>query len=224
MDFNGVIVDDEPVQMGAYQEILKGENINLTEADYLASLGMDDRTFVKAAYKRAGRKCAESKIDEITSAKHAKWRSIVSDKLPLFDGIENFVKKMADQFSLGIVSMSGLEEIEFVLEKSGLLKCFSTIVHAADVTKCKPDPECYRIGFRHLDTFRTSHGHLPITHEECLVIEDSPPGIVAARGADLPAMGVTSTVSADVLRRAGAAAVATRLDDWMPDSMRLVFV
>jgi beta-phosphoglucomutase-like phosphatase (HAD superfamily) len=65
---------------------------------------------------------------------------------------------------------------------------------------------------------------LPITHEECLVIEDSPPGIVAARGADLPAMGVTSTVSADALRRAGAAAVATRLDDWMPDSMRLVFV
>ena len=224
MDFNGVIINDEPVQMHAYQEILKDEKIDLTEDDYFASLGMDDRTFVKAAYGRSDRTCEESKIDEITRAKHAKWRAIVSDKLPLFDGIENFVRKMTEEFSLGIVSMSGLEEIEFVLAKAGLLKCFSTIVSAADVTKCKPDPECYRIGFRRLDTFRTSRGHLPITHEECLVIEDSPPGIIAARGADLPAMGVTSTVSADELRRAGAAAVATRLDDWMPDSMRLVFV
>ncbi len=224
MDFNGVIINDEPVQMRAYQEILRGEGIDLTEADYFGSLGMDDRTFVAAAFERAGKKADEAKIDTITAAKSAKWKELVADDLPLFDGITGFVEKMSREFSLGIVSMAGRLEIEFVLKKSGLAKYFSTIVSAADVGNCKPDPECFRIGFRQLDAVRTSQGHLPMTHGECLVIEDSPPGIVGARNADLPALGVTNTVSADELRAAGAWAVATDLRDWMPESIRRVFV
>lgn len=224
MDFNGVIIDDELVQMRAYQEILSGEGIDLTEADYFASLGMDDRTFVEAAWKRAGKTVEPSKVEDIVQAKSAKWREMVSNDLPMFDGIENFIKKMAAEFTLGVVSMAGREEIEFVLEKSGLAGCFAKIVSAEDVSICKPDPECFRTGFRQIDAFRTSHGHLPMTHRECLVIEDSPPGIVAARNADLPSLGITNTVSAEELRSAGADAVSSRLDDWMPDSIRRVFV
>ena len=224
MDFNGVIINDEPVQMRAYQEILTGDGIDLTESDYLGCLGMDDRTFVAAAFERAGKKVDEAKIDAITKAKSAKWRELVSDDLPLFPGIVDFVDKMSREFSLGIVSMASRDEIEFVLEKSGIAKHFSTIVSASDVAKCKPDPECFRIGFRQLDASRTSRGHLPMTHGECLVIEDSPPGIVGARNADLAALGVTNTVSSDKLRAAGAGAVATDLRDWMPESIRRVFV
>ena len=55
LDFNGVIIDDEPLQMRAYQELLKVEGIDLTEEDYAASHGMDDRTFVETAFRRAGR-------------------------------------------------------------------------------------------------------------------------------------------------------------------------
>ncbi len=46
MDFNGIIINDEPLQMQAYKEILQGEDINLTEEEYYSSLGMDDKTFV----------------------------------------------------------------------------------------------------------------------------------------------------------------------------------
>ncbi len=224
MDFNGVIINDEPVQMQAYQEILKDEGIELSEADYFASLGMDDRTFVEAAFERAGKTADEAKIDTITKAKTARWRELVADDLPLFEGIVGFVDKMSREFSLGIVSMAGRDEIEYVLEKSGLASHFSTIISSADVAKCKPDPECFRIGFNRLDAVRTAQGHLPMTHGECLVIEDSPPGIVGARNADLPALGVANTVSADQLRGAGAVAVATDLRDWMPESIRRVFV
>ena len=63
-----------------------------------------------------------------------------------------------------------------------------------------------------------------MTQRECLVIEDAPPGIAAARAAGLPTLGVTNTVSAEALRAAGAEAVAVRLDDWMADSIRRVFV
>jgi beta-phosphoglucomutase len=223
MDFNGVIINDEPVQMRAYQEVLDGHGIALTDADYYASLGMDDRTFVTAAYGRVGKTVENGRIDEIVAAKSAKWKEAVTAELPLFPGIEDFVEKMARDFTLGIVSMSKLHEIEYVLERSGLGQFFSTIVSAEDVSNCKPDPECYRIGFRQIDAIRTSSEHLPLTHSECLVIEDSPPGVASARNADLPALGVANTVSADELRAAGAGAVAFDLRDWMPESIKLVF-
>jgi beta-phosphoglucomutase len=224
MDFNGVIIDDEPIQMRAYQEILREEGIEVTEEAYLASLGMDDKTFVEAAYERAGKTPETNKVLEITVAKTNRWRELIADELPLFPGIENFVRKMSKELALGIVSMAKREEIEHVLGLSGLSECFSIIVSAEDVTKCKPDPECYRIGFRRLDQARTAAGHLPMTHDDCLAIEDSPPGVLAAKTADLMAMGVTNTVGAQALRNAGADAVAKSLDDWMPESMRRVFV
>ena len=224
MDFNGVIINDEPVQMRAYQEILRDDGIDLTESDYIGCLGMDDRTFVTAAFERAEKNADEAKINTITEKKSARWRELVADELPLFEGIGDFVERMSREFALGIVSMAGRDEIEYVLERSGLAKHFSTIVSAADVAKCKPDPECFRIGFRGLDAFRTSRGHLPMTHGECLVIEDSPPGIIGARAANLPTLGVTNTVSAEQLRAAGADAIAKDLRDWMPESIRRVFV
>ena len=223
-DFNGVIINDEPVQMRAYQEILKNEGIDLTEDDYYSSLGMDDKRFVQAAFERADKAADDDKIREITHAKTAKWREMIDQDLPLFDGIRDFVEKMSREFTLGIVSMAKFEEIDHVLSLAGLGKFFSIIISAADVTACKPDPQCYREGFQRLDAFRTANGHLPMTHGECLAIEDAPPGIVAARKVGLATLGVTNTVSADKMRAAGADAVAVRLDDWMPESIRRVFV
>lgn len=224
MDFNGVIIDDEPIQMRAYQDVLKEDGIELTDTDYLSSLGMDDRTFVAAAFDRADKKVDSARIEEIVSTKSAKWKEMVSTELPLFDGIGDFIEKMSREFTLGIVSMARRHEIDFVLETSGLERHFSTIVSAEDTSRCKPDPECFRKGFRQLDAVRTARGHLPITHGECLVIEDSPPGVAGARSADLPTLGVANTVSARELRDAGAGAVATDLRDWMPESIRRVFV
>jgi beta-phosphoglucomutase-like phosphatase (HAD superfamily) len=62
-----------------------------------------------------------------------------------------------------------------------------------------------------------------MTHLECLVIEDSPPGVEAGVGADLQVLGVTNTVSADQLRAAGARWIAKDLNDWFPESVRLAF-
>ncbi len=223
MDFNGVIINDEPVQMRSYQEVLKGDGIDLTEADYYSSLGMDDRTFTRAAFDRAGKPCDENKISEITAAKTAAWKAEISRELPLFDGVENFIAKSAQEFALGLVSMAKREEIEHVLLATGLDKYFSILVTAEDVSNCKPDPECFRIGFDRLDAHRTAVGHFPITHDECLVIEDSPSGVQAARAAGLQALGVTNTVDANALRAAGAGAIAKDLRDWFPESIRLVF-
>ena len=223
LDFNGVIIDDEPIQMKAYQELLAAENIALTDEQYYECLGMDDKAFVEAAYARVGRTPEPNKVLEITQHKTQKWRDLMADGIPLFEDVDNFVRKMASEFSLGIVSMSGRPEIDFILERTGLTGCFDIIVSAEDVSMCKPDPECYRLGFRDLDLARTSQGHLPMIHSECVVIEDSPPGVQAARAADLPVLGVTNTVDADRLREAGAKWIARDLNDWFPDSVRRAF-
>src|SRR5215204_4365432 len=116
LDFNGVIINDEPIQMRAYQEILAAENIALTDADYYECLGMDDRGFVEAAYQRAGRTPESNKVLELVQRKTQKWHDIMADGIPLFENVENFIRKMANDFSLGIVSMAGRGEINHVLE------------------------------------------------------------------------------------------------------------
>jgi beta-phosphoglucomutase len=224
LDFNGVIIDDEPLHLQAYQEILKGEGIDLTEEDYYASLGMDDRAFVKAAHRRAGREISEVNSQKIIELEAAKWRSLVEREIPLFEGAENFVRKMEKDFALGIVSMARRAQIEFVLERVNLKDCFSIIVSSEDVSNHKPNPECYRKGFALLDAARTRRGHNPISQGECLVVEDAPQGIMAGKSAGLKTLGITNTVDAKSLREAGADVVSKSLSDWMPDSIRLVFV
>ena len=223
MDFNGVVIDDEPIQMRAYQELLAEEGVAVTDEDYLASLGMDDLTFVEEAYKRAGKEVDRSKVWEVSQANTLKCRDQIASDVPLFSGVENFIRKAANDFALGIVSMAKFEEIEYVLERTGLGDCFSVIVSADEVRRPKPDPQCYREGFRQLDLARIGRNHLPMTHSECLVIEDSPPGVKAGKSAGLPVLGVTNTVPAERLRAAGADWVAKDLNDWWPESIRLAF-
>jgi HAD superfamily hydrolase (TIGR01509 family) len=224
MDFNGVIIDDEPLHMKAYQEIFAKEGIALSEDHYYSCLGMDDKAFVSAQYMRAEQEIAAEKTSEIIEAKTVRWRELVEKEVPLFEGAENFVRKMAKDFELGIVSMARREEIEYVLEKIALRDCFTIIVSAEDVSAHKPNPECYQTGFRLIDAARTALGGNPIVHGDCLVVEDAPQGILAGKQAGLKTLGITNTVSAERLREAGADSVTKSLSDWMPDTLRRVFV
>jgi HAD superfamily hydrolase (TIGR01509 family) len=209
--------------MKAYQEILAKEGIALSEDHYYSSMGMDDVTFLNTQYKRAEIDLTTEKTQEILQLKSEKWRALVDKEIPLFESVENFVRKMEKDFALGIVSMARREEIEYVLERVDLRDCFSVIVSAEDVSVCKPNPECFHTGFNLIDAARTRRGSNPIVHGDCLVIEDAPQGIIAGKRAGLKTLGITNTVSADKLREAGADAVSKSLADWMPDSIRRVF-
>ena len=223
MDFNGVVINDEPIQHEVYKELFSASGIEVTDEMYYSRLGMDDKTFVGSILEEAGKPADITSVMELTTQKTLKWRERVAGDVPLFPGVENFIRKSAREFALGLVSMSKREEIDLVLELTGLAGFFSVIVSAEEVSKCKPDPECYRKGFEQIDLVRIALGHLPMTHAECVVIEDSPPGVMAGKNADLKVLGVTNTVSANRLRKAGADWTAKDLDDWMPASIRLAF-
>lgn len=223
MDFNGVIIDDERIQLEILRGLLDADGIAITDEQYFANLGMDDRAFVASAYEFAGLTPETNKVLEISQQKTLKWRDTVASEVPLFPGMEEFIRKMARDFELGLVSMSKREEVEFVLEMTDLRQFFSVIVTAEEVSNHKPDPECYRKAFQQIDLVRIGQGHLPMTHAECVVIEDSPAGVMAGRNADLQVLGVANTVAPVELRKAGARWVAADLNDWMPDSVRLSF-
>lgn len=223
LDFNGVIINDEAIHHEAYKTVLASEGIDVTDDEYYSRLGMNDRAFTESILKAHGKQIDPEKISEVTFSKSNKWRELVENEIPLFEGIENFIIKSAEEFSLGIVSMARRSEVDLVLDASGLSKYFTVKITAEDIRSYKPDPECYREGFRQIDLKRIENGGLPMVHSECVVIEDSPPGVSAGRAADLQVLGVANTVSEKELRDAGALAVAKRLDDWMPDSIDRVF-
>lgn len=222
-DFNGVIIDDEPLHRKAYQEVLQAEGIALSEKDYLDSLGMDDVTFVRAAFGRVGRAVENDALARLIEQEAALHRKLISEELPLFPGVVTFIKAAARQFTLGVVSMARRDQIDYVLERAGLAKAFSVIVSAGDVTACKPDPACYRSAFAQINGQPYHTGQFALKPYECLVIEDSPPGILSARGVGLRTLGVTNTVSEAALRAAGAEVVTPGLADWNADAVQLVF-
>lgn len=223
LDFNGVIIDDEHLQMEAYRDVLKDEGIDLTEEKYFGCLGMNDEVFLKTIYKGEGKEVKTVKLPELIEAKTGKWREKIEKEIPIFEGVYDFIKRMENDFTLGLVSMARRPEIEYVLDTTGLKNSFSAIISAEDISTVKPDPECYREGFRLIDLSRTLQGKVPITRRQCVVIEDSPQGIIAGKKVRLNTLGVTNTVEAKKLREAGADAVTHSLKDWFPDSFREVF-
>ena len=223
MDFNGVIINDEPLQLKAYQGILKEEGIIFSEQDYYNCSGMDDVRFVRRQFELAGKDVADDRVNELISQKTANWRKIVDAEMPLFEGVENFIKKCDKRFAVGIVSMAKREEIEYILERNALGDSFSAVISAEDVSDCKPNPECYIKGFQQLDVIRMKQGHYPLVHRECLVIEDTPQGVQAGKQAGMRVLAVTNTFDEKALREAGADSVTNNLNDWMPESIAQTF-
>ena len=222
-DFNGVIIDDETIQMKAYQEILRGHQVDLTEEWYMSALGMDDRTFVKEMFGRAKKPLTDPVLETVLGAKIDMHRQMIEDELPLFPGVLTFLKNTSRHFSLGLVSMANKAEVGYVFQRANLTPLFSVIVTAEDASACKPDPMCYSTGLAKLNEKRQRERSLPLLPAECLAIEDSPPGIQSARAAGMRTLGITNTVSADALRAAGADVVSASLADWNAAAVNLVY-
>lgn len=222
-DFNGVIIDDETIQMKAYQEVLSGHQVNLIEEWYFEALGMDDRTFVKAIFERARRPLTDPVLETVIGAKTDLHRQMIEDELPLFPGVLKFLKATSRHFQLGLVSMANKAEVGYVFQRANLTPYFSVVVTAEDASMCKPAPECYTAGLTKLNELRQRERQLPLLPSECLAIEDSPPGIESARAAGMRTLGVTNTVSAEALRAAGAEIVTASLADWTVDAVKLLY-
>ena len=222
-DFNGVIIDDEIIQMKAYQEVLREYEIALTEEMYFSALGMDDRRFVQLMFEKVKKPLTIPVLEKVLSSETKLYRQMIEDDLPLCSGILTFLKAASRHFEIGLVSMADKAEVSYVFQRANLTPFFSVVVTAEDASMCKPDPDCYLSGLLKLNEKRQHERKLPLLASECLAIEDSPPGIQSARAAGMRTLGVTNTVSDEALRAAGAEVVTKSLADWTVDAVKLLY-
>lgn len=179
-DFNGVIVDDEEQHRATLEALLAEEGIALTRAQYYGEyLGWNDRMSFVAAFQRAGKPLAAERLDALVAEKSRRYERLIEGSLTLVPGAAEFVARAAGSYRLGIVSGALRREIELVLDRSGLRNHFEVIVAAEDVAGCKPDPAGYLAAHAALDERR------PLAAGRCVAIEDSLPGLAAARAAGM---------------------------------------
>ncbi len=201
-DFNGVLVDDEPQHCLALQRVLADEGITLTREQYYASyLGFDDRTGFMEAYRRAQRTLTTELLTYLVKKKSTLYLELVATSLRLVAGAAEFVQDAGRRFRLGIVSGALRSEIDAVLRRTGLADRFEIIVAAGDVPRCKPDPAAY------LAAHGAFNQRQPVAVDRCVVIEDSLPGLAAARAAGMRCVMLTTSHPSDALAGRGAARV-----------------
>jgi beta-phosphoglucomutase len=202
-DFNGIIVDDEPIHFELLQKVLREEGMALTEKDYYARyLGMDDRGCFTAAYQDGGRDLKEPQLASLIERKAAYYVETIQQKMKVFPGVKDLVPELARQFHLTIASGALRNEIELILSTANLRDYFKAIVSAEDVKRGKPEPEIFLKALAKLNARLDYRG--AISAAECLVIEDSREGIRGARNAGMKCLAVTNSHRAEQLREADA--------------------
>jgi beta-phosphoglucomutase len=176
-DFNGVIIDDESQHCDALIATLGEYGYTLDrDAYYRDYLGFDDRECFRFTFQRIGRPHHDQAVREAIARKHALYREALDGSIRLVPGAAEFIEDAAlDGFQLAIVSGALRKEIDLVLDEIGLRPHFAEIVAAEDVEVCKPDPSGYNRARQMLD----------LAPDRCMVLEDSIPGLRAARAAGL---------------------------------------
>ncbi|MEO8138486.1 MAG: HAD family phosphatase [Gemmatimonadota bacterium] len=205
-DFNGVIVDDEAQHCEALIATLATYGYTLDREGYYRDyLGFDDRECFRFTFRRMGRETGLELIHEAIERKAVLYEQAIRASLQLVPGSAEFIAAAADEgYRLAVVSGALRREIEFVLAEAGLHRHFEFLVAAEDVGACKPDPQGYR----------SARERLGLPAAECMVIEDSLPGMKAAHAAGMRCAMIATSHRPEEL--AGADLVWTNLSGYHP--------
>jgi beta-phosphoglucomutase len=180
-DMDGVIVDSTSAHVEAWKLYLQSHGLS---ADGIESrmLGKHNDELVRDFF--AGRELSEQDIFEHGARKEQIYRDMMAPVLPgnLVPGVTEFIQRHRDR-SMGLATNAEPANVEFVLTTAGLRWYFGAIVNGQQVERPKPAPDIYL----HVA------GLLGVKAEDCVVFEDSPAGIQAARSAGMRVVGLTTT-------------------------------
>ena len=201
-DFDGVLVDSEPIIMRLTQQVAAREGWTLSEADYYRELiHLDDRAMVEHLGQLHGRTIDAAHRNELVEWKTRAYQEIVKDGLPPPPGAVEFVDKAAARFPLAIASGSLRPEIEYLLEKAGLRDRFAVLATASECERSKPDPQSYLLALGTLGRL-PRFARQPLGAAECLALEDTAGGIDAAHAAGMKCLALTHSCPAAKLAHA----------------------
>jgi beta-phosphoglucomutase len=192
-DFNGTLSNDEPLLARVYQEQFAELGRPITEAEYFEQLaGHTDEEMFTRWFGRADPTQIEDRI--------ARYNHLAADGSTVDDEMRAAVRYAATRAPVAIVSAAARSEIDPVVAASGIGGSISLIVSQDDVTRGKPDAECYLTAARLLE----------VEPRTMLVFEDTDVGVAAARAAGARVVGLTRTLGAE--RMAAADELVDRID------------
>jgi HAD superfamily hydrolase (TIGR01509 family) len=180
-DMDGVISDSYSFHFAAWQEIFARRSVEFAEEDFIRLFGSRNDFIISSVMgKQLPTRIARSMMRE----KEEAFRRKATGRIKPFPGVVallNALKK--GNFRLGLVSSAPMENIDLALTELSLTGTFDCIVSGQEVTESKPSPQIYLLAAEKL---RTAPG-------DCVVIENSPLGVKAAKTAGMKCVAVTNT-------------------------------
>lgn len=172
-DFDGVLVDSEPIHFDCWQEILGPFGIDLDWDTYCEHcIGVTDRAMLAFL-------CTLSKTGvsiESLGAEYPRKKAMFRErmlKVDLAEDLRALIAELKPHYKLGVVTSSNILEVGPFLEASGVMASVDVVVHGGEVKHHKPHPEPYLLAVERLGV------------KSALAVEDSRAGIAAARAAGL---------------------------------------
>ncbi len=216
-DFNGIILNDEPIHFRSMQGALAELGIAMGEEEYWERyLPLDDVSCLKAVCTDHDVHITPTQRRTVLKRKSELYRQLLRGQFPLFPGAARFVRAAAESYPLALASGARRDEIEDTLAATGLNACFQVIVAADDFKHAKPHPESYLLALTKLNASLNGKSSI-IRPAESLVVEDSQGGVLGARAAGMMCLAVTNTYPRAKLRAANL--VVSSLEEVSVDSL-----
>ncbi|MFX0043185.1 MAG: HAD family hydrolase [Candidatus Hodarchaeota archaeon] len=180
-DVDGVLVDTGPFHFESWLKMANEIGKKFTKKFFDITFGQQS---VPITRKLVGPKVEQHLVEKWAGLKEQYYREIVRDKLEPLPGVLNLVKDLKNKnFKLAIGSSGPPENVELVIKTLNLTQDFDAIITAAEVKRSKPEP----------DVFLIAAEKLKLDPKNCIVIEDAPVGIEAAKRAGMPVIALRTT-------------------------------
>jgi beta-phosphoglucomutase len=186
-DMDGTLIDSEDYHWRAWRETMARAGVPITHEHFVATFGQRNDAILP---QWLGADAAPELILRIGDEKEALYRELLRGGgiAPLPGAAEWIARLHAQGWRQAIASSAPRQNVEAILHSLHIE--FDAIVAAEDVRHGKPDPE----------VFLTAALRLGVPAAECVVVEDAPQGIEAARRGGMRAIGVSrkATLAADL--------------------------
>ncbi len=184
-DMDGTILDSIPVHYKVWEEVLRRFGFSLTKDIFDEINGMDTPMIADYLSERYS---LQADARDVAREKRALAAERLATGVPLFEGVKATVAALRSKgYRLGLATMTPYEHVVLSLGKNLLELGFDAVVTDSDVANPKPAP----------DIFLACAGRLDVGPKDCVVVEDSINGIIAAKKAGMYAVAVTHTTRAE---------------------------
>lgn len=200
-DMDGVLCDSEPLIAEAAGRMFKQRHgLDVTAEDFKPFVGAGEDRFLGGVAEKYGHRL-EMPGDKDTT--YAIYLDIIRGRLTPLPGAVSFIAACrARGLRLAVATSADQVKLEGNLKEIGVPRStFDACVSGSEVARKKPEP----------DIFLAAAERLGLAPAECLVVEDAPNGVRAAKAAGMRCLGLTTTFSAAQLRASGADWIAPDL-------------